>query len=300
MRTTELRTVTTRDLEVAYVERGPRGGTPVFLWHGFPDDAQTWDHLAATLAADGYRTIAPFVRGFGPTRFRGGIAKTGEVAALARDVLALADALDVGEFHYIGHDWGARAGFGAAVLAPARLRSLTALAVAHGTNYPGQAMDIEQTRAYWYQWYFATPRGADELERNRHAFCRALWSYWSPGWRFTDSEYDATAASFENPDFVEITLSSYRQRWGFVPGADAYADDRKLLANLVPITVPTLCLMGRDDGVTLASSVHGKEALFAAPYRVEFVEGAGHFLHRERPDVIAERVREHIGAYQRV
>ena len=290
------RIATTRDLHVAYVERGPHDGIPVLLVHGFPDDARTWDRLAPALAADGYRTIAPFVRGFGPTRFTGAAERTGEVAALARDVLALADALGIERFHFVGHDWGARAGYAAAALAPRRVRSLTALAVAYGTNHASQTMPIDQTRAYWYQWYFATPRGEAELATGAHAFCRALWSYWSPNWRFDVAEYDATAASFANPDFLAVVLSSYRQRWGFAPGAAAYAQDRAELERVPPLAVPTLTLMGRDDGATLPSSTTGKEALFTGPYRVDVVADSGHFVQREQPDAVAERVRAHLRA----
>lgn len=293
-----LRTVETRDLQVAYFERGPAPGVPVLLYHGFPDDAHTWDSLAPVLAAEGYRTLAPFVRGFGPTRFVDGVEKTGELAALASDVVAFADALGLDRLHVVGHDWGARAGYGAAVLAPQRLRSLCALAVAYGTNHAAQAMEIAQTRAYWYQWYFATPRGAAELERNRGAFCRALWGYWSPEWHVDDAEYARTAASFDNPDFVAVALSSYRQRWGFVAGAPAYERARAALAAVPPISVPTLALMGRDDGATLPSSADGNESLFTGPYRVEVVERAGHFLHRERPAAVAERVLAHLRAYE--
>ena len=284
------------DLHVAYLERGPRDGSPVLLVHGFPDDARTWDRLAPALAADGYRTIAPYVRGFGPTRFAGDAQRTGEVAALARDVLALADALGIECFHYVGHDWGARAGYAAAALAPGRVRSLTALGVAYGTNHASQSMPVDQTRAYWYQWYLATPRGEAELATGAHAFCRALWSYWSPNWRFGAAEYDATAASFANPDFLAVVLSSYRQRWGFAPGAAAYAQDRAELERVPPLAVPTLTLMGRDDGATLPSSTAGKEALFTGPYRVEVVADSGHFVQREQPGIVAERVRAHLRA----
>lgn len=288
----------TEQLDIAYHENGPADGTPVLLVHGFPDDARTFERLANALADDGYRTIAPYVRGFGPTRFHELVERTGEAAALARDILDLADALQLDRFHVVGHDWGARAGYGAAVLMPDRIRSLTALAVAYGTNHPGQSMPVDQTRAYWYQWYFATPRGADELERNRREFCRALWRCWSPGWDFDDAEFEATAESFEHPDFVPVVLSSYRQRWGFVPGTERYAADRERLAGVPPIGVPTLVLMGRDDGATLLSSAAGKEALFTAPYLLDVLDDAGHFLHRERPKAVAKRVRGHLRAYE--
>ncbi|HYZ16176.1 MAG TPA: alpha/beta hydrolase [Candidatus Acidoferrum sp.] len=298
-RTASERRARTLDLDVAILERGPREGEPVILVHGFPDDAGTWDRLAPVLAENGYRTIAPFVRGFGSTRIHDGLERTGEIGALARDVLELADALDLGAFHLVGHDWGARAGYAAAVLAPRRITSLTALAVAYGTNHAGQSMSIEQTRAYWYQWYFTTPRGAHELETNRRAFCRALWGAWSPGWRFEDDEFNAAADSFENPDFVVVALSSYRQRWGFVPGAVRYAADRERLEQTPPIAVPTQTLLGADDGATLAASAAGKEALFTGAYRVEVIGGSGHFLQRERPDVVADRVLAHLREHRR-
>ena len=288
----------TRDLHVAYYEGGPPDGEPVLLVHGFPDDARTWDAVAADLAAAGYRTIVPFVRGFGQTRFVPGVVRTGEIAALARDVLALADSLEIERFHYVGHDWGARAGYGAAALAPRRVRSLTALGVAYGANAGNLPLPIDQTRAYWYQWYFATSRGEAELETNRYAFCRALWESWAPGWRFTGAEYDATAASFRNPDFVAVAISSYRQRWGFAGGAPAYRKERAVLSAWPRLSVPTLVLMGRDDGATLPSSADGKEVLFEGPYRLEIVPDSGHFIQRERPELVAERVHAHLRAYE--
>jgi pimeloyl-ACP methyl ester carboxylesterase len=231
--------IRTPSLDCGYIERGPSDGDPVILVHGFPDDAHTWDRVAHALAADGARTIAPFVRGFGPTRVRDGAPRSGEIAALARDVLELADALGLERFDYVGHDWGARAGYATAALAPRRIRSLTTLAVAYGTNVATQWLDVAQLRAYWYQWYFATPRGEAALRTERAEFCRDLWRTWSPGWKFDEAEYAATAASFDNPDFVDIVLHSYRVRWGFAPGDPAYAADAALLDTTPVLQVPT-------------------------------------------------------------
>jgi pimeloyl-ACP methyl ester carboxylesterase len=289
--------VQTAELEIAYLERGPRDGLPVLLVHGFPDDAQTWHRLAEALAVVGYRTIAPFLRGFGATRFLRETERTGEIAALASDLVAFADALGIARFHIVGHDWGARAAYAVAALWPERLYALCALSNPYGTTTPAQTLSVEQTRAYWYQWYFATPRGENELTTNRRAFCRALWRFWSPNWGFSDAEYERTAASFENPDFVTIALSSYRQRWGFIPGAGGYAAVRDRLLALPPIAVPTLTLLGADDGATLPSSAIGKETLFSGPYRVETIAGSGHFLQREQPALVTERVVAHLRTY---
>ncbi len=281
----------TRSLDCAYIERGPAAGPAVVFVHGFPDDARTWDAVATELAADGYRTFAPFVRGFGSTRLLPGAPRTGETAALARDILEFADALGLERFHLVGHDWGARASYALAVLAPHRLLTLTALAVAYGTNVGAQQLGVEQLRAYWYQWYFATPRGAAALRDDRAAFCRDLWRTWSPGWHFADREYAATAASFENPEFVEIVLHSYRVRWGFAATDPAYASETALLDRLPPVEVPTRVLMGSDDGATLPASAAGKEQYFRAGYELKIVPQCGHFLQREQPATVLAAIR---------
>jgi pimeloyl-ACP methyl ester carboxylesterase len=277
-----LRRVETPSLSVACLEYGPPDGEPVVALHGFPDDASTWDRIAPDLAASGHRVLAPYVRGFGATQLREGISPSGEIAALALDTIELLDALGIERAHVIGHDWGARAGYAAAALYPERIATLTALAVAHGTNVTSQNMDVAQSRAYWYQWYFATPRGAAHLENDRTGFCRALWRLWSPGWEFDEAEYARAAASFGNPEFVRVVLSSYRQRWGFEPGADRYASVRAILETVPPIAVPTLTIMGAADGATLPSSAAGKERLFTASYRLAILDDCGHFIPRER------------------
>jgi pimeloyl-ACP methyl ester carboxylesterase len=282
--------VRTTALDCAYLERGPVDGTPILFVHGFPDDARTWDAVTPALAAAGFRTIAPFVRGFGPTRLQPGAARSGEIAALARDALDLADALGLPRFHFVGHDWGARVGYALAVLAPDRLLTLTALAVAYGTNVPAQAMDVHQLRAYWYQWYFATSRGERALRDERLGFCRDLWRTWSPGWAFTPAEFAQTAASFDNPDFVDVVLHSYRARWGFVPGDPAYAADGAAIERVPPIAVPATVLMGRDDGATLPQSAAGKERFFRAAYTLQILDDCGHFVQREQPQTVIDAV----------
>jgi len=291
--------VATRALSCAYIERGPADGEPIILVHGFPDDARTWDAIATELAADGFRTIAPYVRGFGPTRLLPEAERTGETAAITRDVLDLADALGIGRFHVIGHDWGARAAYSLAALAPDRLRTITALANGYATNVAGHEMTAEQLRAYWYQWYFATPRGERALRDARAAFCRDLWRLWSPVWAFDDAVYACTAASFDNPDFVDVVLHSYRCRWGFAPFAASYAADRAAIEAHPLIAIPTAVLMGAEDGATLPESTAGRETYFQAAYGVQVVPGCGHFLPRERPQAVLAAVRALIGGAPR-
>ncbi|MFN2459443.1 MAG: alpha/beta fold hydrolase [Candidatus Velthaea sp.] len=278
-----MNSIRTRALHCAYYESGPRDGVPMFLIHGFPDDARTWRRVAAALAADGFRTIAPYVRGFGATRLLPNAPRVGEIAAVARDVLDLAEALGIERFHFVGHDWGARAGYALAAVAPQRLLSLSALAVAYATNVAAQRLDVDQLRAYWYQWYFATPRGEAALRDDRRAFCRDLWRTWSPGWNFDEAVYAATAESFESANFVDVVLHSYRQRWGFTAGDPLYARDRAVIESQPQIGVPTLVLMGRDDGATLHGSAAGKEQYFTGAYDLKILDGCGHFVQREQP-----------------
>jgi pimeloyl-ACP methyl ester carboxylesterase len=286
-----LHVVETPTLHLAYEERGATDGAVVMLVHGFPDDPRTWDPIAEGLASDGYRVLVPYVRGFGPTRLHANAEVTGETAALGRDVLDLADVLGIGRFALVGHDWGARAAYVAAALAPERVTALVALAVGYGTNVAAQSLSFAQSRAYWYQWFFATPRGEATLAAERRSFCAELWRTWSPGMPFDDGTLDRTAASWGNPDFVPIVIHAYRERWGFAPGAQRYAADRALLATMPPIHVPTTVLMGADDGATLPETSEGKGAFFPAGYERRVVPGVGHFLQREAPALVLAAIR---------
>ncbi len=287
------RSVRTPHLEIAYEERGEAGTLPVVLLHGFPDDARTWDAVAGALAGEGYRTLAPYLRGFGATRFLDERApRSGQLAALGQDVVEFVDALGLDRFTLVGHDWGARAAYIAAALLPGRVRGLVALAVGYGTNDPRQELSFEQARAYWYQWYFGLDRGREVLEEDRRGFCRYLWETWSPGWEFDEGEYEMTAASFDNPDFVEVAIHSYRHRWGAAPGDPRYDDLEARLAGPPDISVPTTVLMGADDGATLPETSAGKEKRFTAAYDRRVLPGVGHFVQRERPEAVVEAVLE--------
>ncbi|GAC1523525.1 MAG: alpha/beta hydrolase [Vulcanimicrobiaceae bacterium] len=279
--------VSTPHLDVAYEERNAGARDVVVLVHGFPDDARTWDALCARPALANARMIAPWLRGFGETRFRDPAApRVAPAHALARDVVDLLDALGIERCTLVGHDWGARAAYGAAVLAPERVSALVALSVGYGTNVPGQTMSYEQMHAYWYQWYFATPRGAATLADDRAAFCRHLWRVWSPTWTVPAGEYERTARAFENPDFTSIALHSYRHRWGFAEAGAGSAADEATLAALPPIAVPTLVVHGDVDGATLLEATADRERSFGQLYERLVLPGVGHFVQREAPDAL--------------
>lgn len=278
--------VTAGALDVAVELHGPEGGTPVVLLHGFPDDARAWDGVAPALAAAGLRVAVPYLRGYGPTRYRDAATpRSGQQAALGADLLALMDALGFGRALLAGYDWGGRAACIVSALWPERVIGLVS---ANGYNIQDIAGSIrpappEQEARYWYQWYLHTDRGVAALEQDRAAFCRHLWRLWSPTWRFTESEFARTAASFDNPDFVATVVQSYRHRHRAAPGDPALQGIEDRLAARPPITVPSVVLHGGVDGVDPPANSEGCARWFTGPFQRVVVPGAGHFLPREAP-----------------
>jgi len=202
--------VRTATLEIACEVSGPERGTPVILLHGFPDDPRTWDRVAAHLSRAGYRTIAPYLRGYGPTRFLDEhTLRSGQQAALGHDLLALMDGLGIQRAVLAGYDWGGRAACVVSALWPHRARALVSIGGYNVLNVAANAKPAPpvQEHRLWYQWYFATERGRAGLAANRREFCKLLWRLWSPNWRFDDATYERTAASFDNPDFVDVSFT---------------------------------------------------------------------------------------------
>ena len=274
-------------LSVAYEERG--AGTPVILLHGFPYDIRAFDEVDLK----GCRAIAPYVRGYGPTRFRSAdTPRSGQQAVLAHDAVALMDALGIEKAVLAGFDWGSRSAAIAAALWPERV-----IGVVLGAGYIIQdiARSLEPAppeaeRRYWYQYYFHNERGRRGLEQNRRELCKLLWNLWSPTWRFDEATYERTAAAFDNPDFVAVCVHSYRHRYGLVPGDPAVEGTERRLAALPPITVPAVALHGADDGVTPASSPESQARFFKGRYERRVLPGVGHNLPQEAPKEFAAAV----------
>lgn len=282
-------------LRIACLDEGPRDGAPVMLLHGWPDDATTYDGVVPALHAAGYRTIRPWLRGFGATSFRADdTMRSGEMVAMAQDALDVADALGLDRFAVVGHDWGARIAYVLAAVFPQRIIRIAAMSVGW---QPGELATpgLEQVRHYWYQWFMATERGAQAVVEDRKGFARIQWETWSPiGW-FSDADFDATAPSFDNPDWPAITVHSYRVRWGEADKDARYADlDRRAYA-VQAIAVPTLMIQGGADGVTLPATTAGKDKYFTAGYRREVLDGVGHFPTREAPGEVRKLLVEFLG-----
>ncbi len=290
----ELLTVRTPALEIACEVHGDPSGTPAILLHGFPDDARAWDGVAPPLAAAGHRVIVPYLRGCGPTRFvDAATPRMAQQAAIGQDLLDLMDALGVERAALAGYDWGGRAACIAAILAPGRVRALVTVGGynVQNTVHPAGPAPAAEERAYWYQWYLNTERGRAGLAANRRDLCRLLWREWSPGWRFDDATFERTARSFDNPDWVDTVIHSYRHRHGNAPGDPALDPIERRLATRPPITVPAVVLHGGDDTVDLPYRSERHLGLFPPGTERRVVTGAGHFLPREQPAAIVDALR---------
>jgi pimeloyl-ACP methyl ester carboxylesterase len=281
---------TTPTLRIAYERGGPTAGLPVFLLHGWPDDVRTFDAIVPALQAAGFQTVAPWLRGFGPTSFLSpDTMRCGEMVAMAQDVLDLADALGLETFAVVGHDWGARIAYVLGAVHPARAKRICAMSVGW---QPGElpTPGLEQARKYWYQWFMTTERGAEAVQRDRKAFARLQWETWAPkGW-FSEEEFETTARSFENPDWPAITIHSYSVRWGEADKDPRYRHIDERAKSVQTISVPTLMLQGGADGVTLADTTDKKEKYFTGGYQRHVLEGVGHFPTREAPEAVSRLV----------
>jgi pimeloyl-ACP methyl ester carboxylesterase len=286
-------TIRTPTLEIAYHAYGPAGGAPIILLHGFPDDARAYDRVAPPLAADGHRVLVPYLRGYGPTRFLDAATpRMAQQAAIGQDLLDFMDALGVQSTALAGYDWGGRAACIAAILVPERVRALVTIGGynVQNTRVPSKPASAFHERMYWYQWYFNTERGRAGLEQNRHEICKFLWKDWSPTWCFDEAEYDRTAPSFDNPDFVAVVIHSYRHRHQNAPGDPQLDTVERHLATRPAIKVPTVILHGGDDAVSSRASER-ELAHFPAGKERRVIPGVGHFMPREAPDVVVDALR---------
>jgi pimeloyl-ACP methyl ester carboxylesterase len=286
-------------LDVGYVEAGPADGPAAVLLHGWPYDIHAYEGVSPQLASAGYRVIVPYLRGYGTTRFRSDeTLRNGEQAALALDVIALLDALEIERAIVAGFDWGARTADIVAALWPERCNGLVSVSgYLIGSREAGQRPSPPETEhQWWYQYYFATERGRCGYSDERREFNRLIWRLASPKWDFDDATFDRTAASFDNPDHVDIVIHNYRWRLALADGEAQYADLEARLAEGPLIAVPTITLEGDANGAPHPdpSSYAGR---FAGPYTHRTIEGGiGHNLPQEAPDAFAAAVLEVGGA----
>lgn len=289
-----MKTVRTTVLEIAYLEHGEADGPPVILLHGWPSDVHDYDGVVPGLVAKGYRVLTPWLRGFGTTRFLSdAMPRSGQQGALGADVRDFMDALSIPKAILVGYDWGGRAACVVAALWPERVAGLVAITGYGIQNIAAAAKpgSVDQEVRYWYQWYFHTDRGVTGLAQNRVELTRKLWQLWSPNWDFDDATLLATAASLDNPDFVDVTIQSYRHRYGNALGDPAYDAIEAALAKQPPIPVPTIVLHGEEDGVGTPASSLPRDRYFTYLLDRILVPIAGHFLSREAPEHVVTAVK---------
>ena len=284
-----IKRIRTAALEIAYEESGE--GVPAILLHGFPYDPRAFDDMLPLLK--GCRVIVPYLRGYGPTRFLSGdTMRSGEQAALGNDLKEMMDALGVASAVLCGYDWGGRAACIVAALWPQRVRGLVTCGGYNMHDVAGSATPApaDQEHRYWYQYYFHTERGRAGLTQNRRGIARLLWKLWSPNWRFDDATFEASAVSFDNPDFVDVVIHSYRVRYGYAPGDPALASIERQLAAKPPIGVPAITLQGGAPG-TVPPEVSAEHARhFTGPYERRLIPRVGHNVPQEAPRETAQAV----------
>ncbi|GGH73245.1 pimeloyl-ACP methyl ester carboxylesterase [Filimonas zeae] len=282
-------------LNIGYAELGPASGQPVILLHGWPYDIHSYTQVSGLLAAKGYHVIVPYLRGYGTTRFLNkNTMRNGQQAALAADIIALMDALHIEKAVIGGFDWGARTADIIAALWPERCKALVSVSgYLIGSQQANKApLNPKAELSWWYQFYFATPRGEEGYQANTSDFARLIWQTASPAWQFTDSTFALSATAFTNPDHVAIVIHNYRWRLGLAAGEKQYDALEKKLATGPAITVPTVTLEGDANGAP-----HPDPSAYAARFTGKYVHhtltgGVGHNPPQEAPVAFAAAIEE--------
>ena len=291
-----VRFVQTPMLNIGYEEHGDASGFPIILLHGFPYDIRSFDGVIAPLVEAGHRVIVPYLRGYGPTSFLDPDApRMAEQAAIGQDVVDLAAALGINRMALAGFDWGLRAGCITSILHPEMVAGFVAMGgySVQNTVQKEQPAPAFREARMWYQWYFNTEQGRVGLEENRRDIIRHLWETWAPTWDYTDEAFNLSAPSFDNPDFVDIVLHSYRHRHMNAPGEDRFIEVELNLAKRPPITVPSIVLRGADSGLGAPSQdPSADERNFTQLVARRIVSGAGHDLPVQRPDAVSAALLE--------
>lgn len=288
-----LKTINAGVLNVQYAEDGPQDGPPVVLLHGWPYDIYSYVDVMPILAKAGFRVIAPFFRGYGGTTFLSAdTPRNGQQAALARDIIDLMDALNIKQAVVAGYDWGARTANIVAALWPDRVKAMVSVSgyLIGSREANKKPLPPKAELLWWYQFYFATPRGEAGYAANRHDFAKLIWQLASPQWKFSDAVYDRSAEAFNNPDHVAISIHNYRWRLSLATGEDKFDQLEARLAKLPVIEVPTITIEGDANGAP-----HPEPASYASKFKARYEHrnltgGVGHNPPQEVPEEFAQAV----------
>ena len=287
----ELKHIDTGLLKVGYAEAGPSDGPAVILLHGWPYDIHSYVDVAPTLAAQGYRVIVPYLRGYGTTRFLSEkTVRNGQQSVVALDVIHLMDALKIEKAIIAGYDWGSRTAAIVAALWPQRCKALVAVSGYLITNLAAnkQPLPPQAEWGWWYQYYFSTERGVVGYEKNRNPFNKLIWMNCSPKWNFDDATFERTAASFDNPDHVAIVIHNYRWRLSLADGERQYDELESRLQKAPVISVPTITIASDFDGALANGAAYRK--YFSGKYEHRILPGIGHNVPQEAPQAFAQAI----------
>jgi len=282
-------------LNIGYADLGPANGPVVMCLHGWPYDILSYVDVAPALASLGYRVIVPYLRGYGTTTFLSNATlRNGQQAVVALDIIALMDALKIDKAIFAGFDWGGRTSCIIAALHPERCKALVSV-----NGYT--INNIERNKhpsppafehGQWYQFYFATDRGKEGYDQNRHDFNKIIWNTNSPKSPLDDAAYERTAPAFQNADHVAVVIHNYRFRLGLVTGEPQYADIEKRLAQSPVITVPTITVDGDSDGIVPVTDGSSYAKYFTGKWKHTVIKGAGHNVPQETPREFAQAIVE--------
>jgi pimeloyl-ACP methyl ester carboxylesterase len=280
-------------LNVGYLEAGPTDGPAVLLLHGWPYDVHAFEEVTPRLASAGYRVIVPYLRGYASTRFLSDeTMRNGQQSAVALDAIALLDALGIEQAIVAGFDWGARTAVILAALWPERCTGLVSVSGYIVTNLEAnqQPLPPKAELWWWYQYYFATERGRRGYEQYRRDFNRLIWELASPKWDFDDATFERTAASFDNPDHVDIVIHNYRWRLRLAEGEPQYDELERKLSERPVIGVPTITIASDFDGPAADGRAYADR--FSGPYSHRVLDGIGHNVPQEAPEAFADAILE--------
>jgi pimeloyl-ACP methyl ester carboxylesterase len=280
-------------LNVGYAEMGPAGGTAAILLHGWPYDIHSYAEVAPALASAGYRVVVPFLRGFGATRFLSSdTSRNGQQSAVGLDVVEMMNALHIDKAIIAGFDWGARTADVVAALWPQRCKGIVSVSGYLVTNLEANQKPLPPAAelGWWYQYYFATDRGRRGYAENRRDFNKLIWKLASPKWNFDDATYERTAASFDNPDHVDIVIHNYRWRLGLAKGEPRCDELERKLSEAPAIGVPAITIGSDFDGAAADGMGYAKK--FTGKYAHRVLRGIGHNVPQEAPRAFAQAVQD--------
>ena len=290
-----LKSLKTDKLNISYFEIGHKNSIPVFLMHGFPYDIYAYKDVVEILKKHDLRIIVPYLRGFGPTKFLNkSLLRSGEQAALGKDLIDLMDGLNIKKAILAGYDWGGRAACIVAALYPQRCIGLISC---NGYNIQNIKIDSitpdkpENEKNYWYQYFFHTKRGFNSLTKNRKDIIKFLWKTWSPTWKFSKKDFELSQESFQNPDFVDVVIHSYKHRYGLVDGDKSYSAIENKLSLTPKIKVPTITIDGLMNGVR-EPKLEKNIKKFTNLIKHKLLKNVGHNVPQESPLIFSKFILE--------